>query len=164
MIGALSKNSYQMLYAVNNTNHVYYLKNIFLIRKSCTIRENKLLWGLPLRPGSCKVLIAKMREENAGPSTGPLKTCPNILHRLRATLADKGSVLQRWYRFLLVMTPGYLMFKIWRRWRRCTTSSFSRKIWGTAQHEELYISTETTRALYRSRRLWRGILSLQAFL
>ena len=90
MIGAFSKNSdYQMLSTVNNTNHVYYLKT-FLIRKSCTVKENQLLWGLPLRPGKCKMLIAKIREENAGPSVAPLKTCPNILHRLLATLADKG--------------------------------------------------------------------------
>ena len=41
-----------------------------------------------------KVLIAKMREKNAGPSIRPVKTYPNILHRLRAFLGDKGSFLQ----------------------------------------------------------------------
>ena len=137
---------------------------IFLLHKSCTICENRLLWGIPLFPGKSRVLMAKIREENAGPSTGPRKTCPSILHRLRATFSDNGSVLQHLYNFLLEMTPGYFIFKMVRRCLRWTTSSFSRNILGTAQQDELYIRTDTTKALYSIRRLLRGSLSLQAFL
>ena len=72
---------------------------IFLLHKSCTISENRLLWDLPLLLGKSRILMAKISEEHAGPSMGPHKTCPSILHRIRATFSDNGSALQRLYKF-----------------------------------------------------------------
>ena len=42
------------------------LKNIFLFRKFCTIRENELLWGLPLSPENCWLLIATVLAHVSG--------------------------------------------------------------------------------------------------
>ena len=71
-----------------------------------------MLWGLPLLPGKSSVLMAKMREENASP--GPRKTCPNILHRLRATFVDNGSALQRLYVQVFVGDDSGVLYMVRR--------------------------------------------------
>ena len=93
-IGAVSKYSYQMLYAENNTNLAYYSYLSFL------------------RPVNCNVLIANMREENDGQSILPLKHVQTFAtDTVPLSLISCIGLIQ----VLWNISPGFFMLKIRRR-------------------------------------------------